>query len=291
MWILIRMDARLKALMTMTAILIMCGAFVMMSEEACAEEGASSTLDSNATTYAAKPTTFPNVIDGTYTESYDESSGTLTYVIKPDSGYYLPDTVSDTYGGTAKWSVNNSRNEGTLTFTDVGSRVEFTVICDRPDFSVNVDHGSSSASYSASSDTYTITIRASSGYVVPESVTVSSYTSSWDPNGSRSSGTLVIYNVEYNDNGWVNIDCIKVVPVTVSVTTGKTTTSVSLGNAIPGETFYGNLPKKTGYDYPSSISIKAGNSTVSSSRYSYNSSSGSFSIQSSAFSSSTSSIT
>ncbi len=284
------MDARLKAIMTMTAILIMCGAFVMMSEEACAEEGASSTLDSNATTYASEPNIDGRVDYGTYSSKYDATSSTLTITVTANNGYYLPDTVSNTSG---KWNPNSSRTSGTLVFTGVSPEqtVSFRITCDRPEFSVNVDHGTYSTSYSASSDTYTITIRASSGYVVPESVTVSSYTSSWDPNGSRSSGTLVIYNVEYDDSGRVNVDCIKVVPVTVSVTTGKTTTSVSLGNAIPGETFYGNLPKKTGYDYPSSISIKAGNSTVSSSRYSYNSSSGSFSIQSSAFSSSTSSIT
>ena len=285
------MDARLKAIMTITAILIMCGAFVMMSEEACAEEGASPTLDSDATAYASGPQVNGKVTNGTYTETYDESSGTLTFVIKPNSGYYLPDTVSETHGGTTNWSVNNSRNEGTLTFTNVGPSVDFTVICDRPEFTVNVDRGSYSTSYSPSTDTYTITIRANSGYVVPEDVDVSSHRYSWNPNISRSTGTLYIYDVGYSDSGRVSVDCVKVVPVTASITTGKTTTSVSLGNAIPGETFYGSLPSRTGYDYPSSISIKAGNSTVSSSRYSYNSNSGSFSIQSSAFSSSTSSIT
>lgn len=290
MWILIRMDARLKALMTMAAILIMCGAFVMMSEEACAEEGASSTLDSNATTYASEPKIDGRVDNGTYSSKYDSTSSTLTITVTANNGYYLPDTVSNTSG---KWNPNSSRTSGTLVFTSISPEqtVSFRITCDRPEFSVYVDHGSYSTSYSASDDTYTVTIRANSGYVVPESVTVSSYTSSWGTNGSRSSGYLEIYGVEYDDSGRVNVDCIKVVPVTVSVTTGKTTTSVSLGNAIPGETFYGNLPNKTGYDYPSSISIKAGSSTVSSSRYSYNSSSGSFSIQSSAFSSSTSSIT
>lgn len=284
------MDARLKALMTMTAILIMCGAFVMMSEEACAEEGASSTLDSNATTYASGPNVDGEVINGTYSSEYDATNSKLTVTVTPYGDYYLPDTVSGTSG---QWNPNLSRTSGTLVFTNIGptETVDFTIRCDRPEFSVYVDHGSYSTSYSASDDTYTVTIRANSGYVVPESVTVSSYTSSWGTNGSRSSGNLEIYGVEYDDSGRVSVDCVKVVPVTVSVTTGKTTTSVSLGNAIPGETFYGNLPKKTGYDYPSSISIKAGSSTVSSSRYSYNSTSGSFSIQSSAFSSSTSSIT
>lgn len=285
------MDARLKAIMTMTAILIMCGAFVMMSEEACAEEGASSTLDSNATTYSTDPMIDGDVQYGSYSYKYDTSTGTLTITVTANNGYYLPDTISNSIGGD--WRPDSNGTSGTLIFPKVSSDqiVSFTIKCNKPDFSVSIDHGSYSTSYSASSDTYTVTIRANSGYVVPESVSVSSHMSSWNPNSSRSSGILEIYGVRYDDSGRVSVDCIKVVPVTVSVTTGKTTTSVSLGNAIPGETFYGNLPKKTGYDYPSSISIKAGNSTVSSSRYSYNSSSGSFSIQSSAFSSSTSSIT
>ena len=179
------MDARLKAIMTMTAILIMCGAFVMMSEEACVEEGASSTLDSNATTYASEPSIIGTVKYGTYTASYDTNSSKLTITVRSDSGYYLPDKVYNTYSDYT-WEVNSNRTSGTLTFTNVGpdDPVRFTITCDKPEFSVSVDHGSYSTSYSASDDTYTVTIRANSGYVVPESVTVTSYTSSWNPNGS-----------------------------------------------------------------------------------------------------------
>lgn len=131
MWIFIRMDARLKAIMTITAILTMCGAFVMMSEEACAEEDASPTLDSNATAYASGPLVNGKVTNGTYSSEYDETASKLTVNVTSNSGYYLPDTVSGTNG---QWSPSSNRTSGTLVFTGISPNetVSFTITCDRP---------------------------------------------------------------------------------------------------------------------------------------------------------------
>ena len=121
-----------------------------------------------------------------------------------------------------------------------------------------------------------ITITASTGYVVPEDADFTVYmgntrvTYEYSTSSSRSIAYLYIDGVTQDLE--VTGSCVEMASVTIRVTAGSTTSTSS--DEVPGIAYSERLPSRTGYDYPSSVTITRNGSTMSSSGYTYSSSTG-----------------
>lgn len=154
----------------------------------------------------------------------------------------------------------------------------------------SVDNGTFTYNYNETNQTVTITIRPASGYAAPrtdDSITVkvgNSAVSDWTYSGV----TLTVYNV--TGDVWFSCDCVKTATVMVRITLDGSSSDTGIGTATAGSSFTGTLPNRTGYDYPSSVSVTIDNRTISSSYYTYNSSTGRITINANAIPSDVSSI-
>lgn len=141
-----------------------------------------------------------------------------------------------------------------------------------------------------SGDTITATLRANSGYAVPQS-TGDLYIVGGTLTEYRITSDSVAYLeiTATSSSGIIRVEgsALKMVPVYLSTSPSSTTSKY----AIPGEELDMYLPSKTGYDYPDRVSVAVSGSTLSSSYYTYSSSTGHVTVDGNRIGSNATSIT
>lgn len=159
----------------------------------------------------------------------------------------------------------------------------------------SITNGTYTSTFYDSSMMMNIYISANSGYAVPKdssAITIkdasnNSVVFSYKANSDRKTALIVVSDVQSDLK--ISGSCSKTISVTInSVTTSTTTTQ---GVAYPGEAFTTTFSAKVGYDLPSSSGIVVKIGTKTSSSYTYNATTGVLTINASAITSSTSSIT
>ncbi|MBQ7415901.1 MAG: fibro-slime domain-containing protein [Oscillospiraceae bacterium] len=141
---------------------------------------------------------------------------------------------------------------------------------------------SNGSTTATSGSAYSATLTASTGYTLPSSITVkvgsTTLTSGTDYTYSSSTGALTIYGTSVT--GDITISGSGVAK-TYNVTFSLTNVTKSSGNATAthGTSYTAKLAASSGYTLPTSITVKVGNSTLSTSNYTYSSSTGSITIK------------
>ena len=221
--------------------------------------------------------------------SGSDYSATLT----ASTGYSLPSSITVKVGSTTLTSgthytyssstgavtINGTSVTGNITITAAGTAKSYTVT-----FSLNNVTKSSGNTTCTHGTAYTATLAAASGYTLPSSITVKAGST------TLTSGTHYTYS---SSTGKISINASAVTGALTITAAGEeipaSTYSVSLSGTgvsmtgastvTEGTQYTTTLNADTGYSLPSSITVKAGSTTLKSGTgYSYNRSTGALTI-------------
>lgn len=222
-----------------------------------------------------------NVIPSSSNINGAEDGGTrvLTFTAKP--GYELPDTITAYYCDKRDSSWNNEKADytwdkatGTLTFRNVTGNIYFRIEANYKTYNVNINIGniavvSLSATGTKKSDKlwvskmnaiqpFTIIFEASSGYSLPDNVTVTGCKYEWN----KSTGKIILTNptedVKVTINGVAQSFNIKVVTSTM-VAGSSNKTTIKAGESV---TLY--FEPSGYYLYPTSVTVTGAEGSCSS---------------------------
>ena len=176
---------------------------------------------------------------------------------------------------TGAITIYGSAITGNITITASGMANTYNVNFDLTN--VTKDSGDTTATYGSN---YTAKLTVGTGYTLPSSITVKagSATLTKGTDYTYSSGTVTIYGSAITGE----------ITITATATLNKYTVTPTLSNVTMtgastvnhGSAYSATLAAKSGYTLPSSITVKVGTTTLSSSQYSYNSSTGAITIDS-----------
>jgi len=211
-----------------------------------------------------------------------DHGGTVSGTITPSTGYGLPSSVAVTMGGatvaasgysydavTGAFSLANVT--GNVVVTASGMLRTYTITTTltnlTSDLPASVNHGG----------TVSGTITPSTGYGLPSSVavtmggaTVTPANYTYNSTSGAFSLTSVTGNVVITATGMLR---------TYTITTSLTNLTSDLPASVDhGGTVSGTITPSTGYDLPSSVAVMMGGATVASASYTYDSTTGTFSL-------------
>ena len=210
-----------------------------------------------------------------------------TATLTPANGYNLPASITVTVGGstlsTSRYRYNSTTGALTITGSYITGAVVITANAAAKTYSVSFEgtNVSSSGSGTATHGTaYTATLSAATGYDLPDTITVTvgstTLASGTGYTYSTSTGKLTI-NAAYVTGNITIVAAAGVTGYTVTFS-GSNVTSSGAATAFHGVKYTAVLTPATGYQLPTTITVKVGGTTLSSSRYTYSSTTGELSI-------------
>ncbi len=210
-----------------------------------------------------------------------------TATLTPATGYNLPASITVTVGGstlsTTRYSYNSTTGALTITGSYITGAVVITANAAAKTYSVSFEGTNVSSSGSGTAThgiAYTATLSAATGYDLPDTITVTvgstTLASGTGYTYSASTGKLTI-NAAYVTGNITIVAAAGVTGYTVTFS-GSNVTSSGAATAFHGVKYTAVLTPATGYQLPTTITVKVGGTTLSSNRYTYSSTTGELSI-------------